>query len=171
MAERGGGPRDDHLDGVSYRGLPVRDSLLVLATALGLASDAIESASPDSAGHLLHRAYAVLREVAVRYAGDPEVWYELAELAHHNGPSLGVTWDEEGAALGRAIALDPGFLPSYFHAPEWALRRGDLALARRYARAFIALDPSGVHQDPEAVGTRLAATLLDPARAASPEIA
>jgi hypothetical protein len=70
-------------------------------------------------------------------------------------------------AFDRAIALDPGFAPAYEHTVNLAIRLNRPDLARKYADAYLRLDPTDVN----APGIRLAALMLDPARSDAPETA
>ena len=69
-------------------------------------------------------------------------------------------------AFARAIALDPGFAPAYEHVPSLLVRLGRPEEARRNAEMHLALDPTS----PNRSETRLAALLLDPHTAGSPEV-
>ena len=146
-------------------GLSPRDSLLVLASQLS----ELEGVGGDSAIALSRRLYEVLTTLTTRYPDDPECWFELGEYVYHDG-KLALTRRRAMDALRRSIALDPSFGPSYFHAVELALEYDGLDSARRYADAYVALDRTGTHQDPEAVGTRLVAALLRTAPALPPEL-
>jgi serine/threonine-protein kinase len=137
-------------------GLGPRDSLLVRATQL---EDLYNGANGDSALALSGRLYALLTRFTTNYPEDPEGWFELGEFIHHYN-ELAITRRRELEVWQRSIALDPAFGPSYFHAVELALEYDGLDSARRYAEAYVALDPAGTHQDAEAVGTRLVAELL-----------
>ena len=92
-----------------------------------------------NAGQRLH---STLDEAVRRYPDDPEVWYELGEARYHVGFGAGasVTQTQVLDAFDRAVALDSGFAPALVsHTIECALRLQDVARARRYARAFLAL--------------------------------
>ena len=131
-------------------GLAPRDSLFLESRRLD-----------PSTAVLARRAYAVLQSLTNRYPDDPEGWYLLGEFIYHSSGSIGISPRHEYEVWQRAIALDPGFLPSYFHVTEPALVYDGLDAARRYAKAYLALDPTGAQMDAEARGTRLAALLLD----------
>jgi hypothetical protein len=68
-------------------------------------------------------------------------------------------------AFDRAIALDSGFAPAYEHTVTLAIQVNRPDLARRYAAAYLRLDPTDVN----APSMRLAALMLDPERSRSPE--
>ena len=70
-------------------------------------------------------------------------------------------------AFDRAIALDPGFAPAYEHTVNLAIRLNRPDLARKYADAYLRLDPTDVN----APSIRLAALMLDPDRSHAPETA
>ena len=70
------------------------------------------------------------------------------------------------AAYDRAIALDSGFAPAYVGPIALAAYLDGAASARRYVRAYLALDPSGPHSLP----IRLADELLNSARASSIDV-
>ncbi len=137
-------------------GLSPRDSLLLLAFQLGELSDGSDS---DSNAALARREFRLLTAMTTRYADDPEVWYELGELMHH-AVGLLVSRRSELEVWQRSIALDPAFGPSYYHAVELSLEFFGLDSARRYANAYVALDPTNASRDAEADGTRLVAELL-----------
>jgi eukaryotic-like serine/threonine-protein kinase len=110
-----------------------RDSLLFLSESLlGVVDGASD---PDTLVAALLGAKAVLEVGALRYANDPEIWYELGELRYHFPAPAGAAPDSALDAFDRAIALDPGFSPSYDHAVDLALRLGDRTRAWRYADA------------------------------------
>ncbi|TLY76333.1 MAG: hypothetical protein E6K43_02770 [Gammaproteobacteria bacterium] len=88
------------------------------------------------------RLYRTLEEATRRYPEDPELWYELGEARYHFGfgPGASVTQQQIREAMDRAIALDSGFAPAIVsHTIECALRSQDVAAARRYTRAYLAL--------------------------------
>ncbi len=86
---------------------------------------------------------------------------------YHSEPPLGGTPAQALEAFDHAIALDPGFAPAYEHTVELAIRLNRPDLARKYAAAYLRLDPTDVN----APATRLAALLLDPERSHAPEAA
>jgi serine/threonine-protein kinase len=139
------------------RGLPPRDSLLVVADSIAAALNV----RTDWA--LARRLFATVDAAASRHPDDPEVWYAVGEarLHHGYGRLTGVT--EQGAldAFDRSIALDSSFAPAYVHAVELALRLDGAAAAARRSRPYLALGPSDEH----AAAIRLVDRLIDPARA------
>ncbi|HMH55489.1 MAG TPA: BTAD domain-containing putative transcriptional regulator, partial [Gemmatimonadales bacterium] len=147
------------------RGLPPRDSLLVAADSFWIAAD--EATEPADLIRYRYRRVSTFEEAARRYPGDPEVWYELGDARLHNNPPLGGIPAPALEAFDHAIALDPGFAPAYEHTVTLALRLSRPDLARKYAAAYLRLDPTDVN----APGIRLAALLLDPARSHAPATA
>ncbi|HZN97899.1 MAG TPA: serine/threonine-protein kinase, partial [Gemmatimonadales bacterium] len=92
------------------RGLPARDSLLIMMDSLlwgGLGWD-------DTA-YFSHRrrAFVALDQLARLNPNDPEVWNEIGEVRHHWGTPAEFTGEEILAALERAIQLDPEYGPAY----------------------------------------------------------
>jgi DNA-binding SARP family transcriptional activator len=142
------------------RGLPARDSLLIMMDSLlwgGLGWD-------DTA-YFSHRrrAFAALDQLARLNPNDPEVWHEIGEVRHHWGTPAEFTGEEKLAALERAIQLDPEYGPAYEHTVVFAIRLGRLELARQYAEAYLDFVPTDISSQQN----RLDALLLDPALAAS----
>jgi serine/threonine-protein kinase len=134
------------------RGLPPRDSMMLMAESLGAAVD--EGFGPRYWGDY-RRLYATVSEATRRYPADPEVWYEAAEVQYHYPffSSTGAMLD----AFDRAIALDSLFAPAYIHPIELALQQGDRARARRYIDAYLRQRPRDIYAD----GVRLTRLLLD----------
>jgi serine/threonine-protein kinase len=146
-------------------GLAPRDSLLVVADSLTAVLS--QRTSELSDWPTFRRLFATVNEAARRYPADPEVWFAVGEAGEHfgYGTVADVTDEQVLAAFDRAIALDSGFAPAYIHAVELAFQLRGRDAGRRYARAYLALDPT----DKEAEGIRLVELLTDPARAGSPE--
>ena len=132
-------------------GLSPRDSLILTADSL----DDLGHQSPIAKNRF--RAMAVLEEAARRYPSDPEIWYILGEYRYHDSPPLGGIPGPALQAFERAIALDPGFAPAYEHVVQLSMQLGRPDLAKRYARAYTALDLSDVN----APSLRLVALALD----------
>jgi hypothetical protein len=88
------------------------------------------------------------------------MWYEVGDARFHEAPPLGGIPGPALEAFDRAIALDPGFAPAYEHTVQLALRLNRPDLARKYAAAYLRLDPTDVN----APAIRLAALMLDPVR-------
>jgi eukaryotic-like serine/threonine-protein kinase len=147
------------------RGLPPRDSLLIAADSFDIAAD--EATDPADLIRFRYRRRSTFEEAARRYPDDPEVWYELGDARFHDNPPMGGVPGPALEAFDHAIALDPGFAPAYEHTVTLALRLNRPELARKYAAAYLRLDPTEVN----APGIRLAALMLDPARSHAAETA
>jgi len=132
--------------GAHNRGLPPRDSLLLLGDSL---MAALLEAGPLALGAdaawwpRLRRAVAVGEELVRRYPDDPEAWFTLGEIRLHLAPFLGVGTRQVLEAFDRTIALDSAFGPAYIHPAGIALRDGPEA-AERYLRPYLALETSDV---------------------------
>ena len=152
--------------GASNHGLGPRDSLLVSADSLRSSLVAFDA----DAGFLprARRLFSTLEKAAKRYPNDPEVWFALGDARYHYGfgPGLGVVDREMLGNFDLAISLDSAFAPAYLHAVELAFTLDDVPAAQRYARAYLALDPT----DDEANGIQLAAALAELAQARSPRV-
>ena len=147
------------------RGLSPRDSLLLAADSFDVAeADATNTADLI---RFSYRARAIMEEAVGRYPGDPEMWLEVGEERFHANLPLGSLPGPALEAFDRAIALDPGFAPGYGHTVELAIRLNQPDLARKYADAYLRLDPTDVNEP----SIRLAALLLDPERSRSFETA
>ena len=143
------------------RGLPARDSLLIMMDSLlwgGLGWNDTAYFSNR------RRAFVALDQLARLNPNDPEVWNEIGEVRHHWGSPAEFTGEEILAALERAIQLDPEYGPAYEHTVAFAIGLGRLGLARQYAEAYLDFVPSSQQH-------RLDALLLDPALAASSQTA
>jgi hypothetical protein len=137
-------------------GLAPRESLLVTADSLYTAAF---SANSDSLYYaLVERLFSTTSEATRRYPNDPEAWYTLGEVRHHMGEPFGVTGHQVLEAFDRSIALDSAFALAYIHNVDLALELGGPELARRYVRAYSALNPSDIH----AVGITAVEKMLDP---------
>ncbi len=145
--------------------LPPKDSLLIAADSLNIA--ARDATDPADLIRFSFGNLSTLEEAARRYPGDPEVWYELGDARHHQDRPLGGVPGPALDAFDRAIALDPGFAPAYEHTVSLAIRLNRPDLARKYAEAYLRLDPTDVN----ASSIRLAALMLDPNRSDAPETA
>jgi serine/threonine-protein kinase len=143
------------------RGLAPRDSLLVAVDSLFASLSQRDERPTDWAA--LRRLFATADDAARRYPRDPEVWFRVGEIRQHlgYGRAVDVTDEDVFAAFERAIALDPGFAPSYTHAVELAFQLRGRDAGRRYAAAYLALEPAGATAD----AVRLIARVTDPARA------
>jgi serine/threonine-protein kinase len=147
------------------RGVSLRDSLLLAADSFDVAEE--DATSPEDLIHFSYRARAIMEEAIHRYPGDPEMWLELGEERFHAALPVGRIPGPALEAFDRAIALDPGFAPAYAHTVELAVRLNRADLARKYADAYLRLNPTDVNEP----SIRLAALLLDPERSRSPETA
>jgi eukaryotic-like serine/threonine-protein kinase len=147
------------------RGLSPRDSMLIAADSFGIAAG--EATDPADLIRFSYRALSTLEEAARRYPGDPEVWYEVGEARFHNHLPLGGVPASALEAFDHSIALDSGFAPAYEHTVHLAIRLNRSDLARKYADAYLRLDPTDVN----APSIRLAALMLDPERSHTPETA
>jgi eukaryotic-like serine/threonine-protein kinase len=136
------------------RGLPPRESLLVVADSLEAAI--LRAPSNGVLFGTFHRMLATWEEAARRYPQDPEAWYGLGEIRFHQGPDLGVNLRQQLDAFEHAIAIDSGFLLSDPHAVSLGIRAGGAALGRRYAALYIARHP----RSPNAVGIRAVTEFL-----------
>jgi serine/threonine-protein kinase len=134
------------------RGLSPRDSLV-------LAADAIDDLNHPSVNLTdRFRAVAVLEEAARRFPQDPEIWYTLGEYRYHDPPPINTGPGSALQDFRRAIALDPGFSPSYEHVVQLCMLLGRPELARRYATAYAGLDSTRANDQ----SLRLVALVLDP---------
>jgi eukaryotic-like serine/threonine-protein kinase len=131
------------------RGLPERESLLVVADSLD-ASLYEDTTSNAVFFGTAHRLLATWEEAVRRYPDDPEAWQGLAEARVHLGPEFGVTLRQQLDAFDHAIAIDSGFLLSEPHAVSLGIRMGGATLGRRYATVYLARDP----HSPYATGIR-----------------
>src|SRR2546423_558656 len=152
--------------GALNHGLAPRESLLIVADSLRGATYAY-SRDPAYWRHA-HRLIATLNEATRRYAQDAEAWYRLADARFHFalGPRLGVSEAEILRTFDRALMLDSAFEPAYIHPVELGLGSADQQSGLRYARAYLALNPSDV----SATGTQLAVRMLDPAQRELPQV-
>jgi len=141
------------------RGLPPRDSMLVVAESLTAALD--EGPAQPGYWPLYRRLYATTAEATRRYPRDPEVWYEFGDVRYHH--PVFTSLQELRDAFDRSIALDSAFAPAYLHPIELAPRLGDPDGARRYLDLYLALGSKDIFVD----GMRLTRRLLDPRQAHS----
>lgn len=148
-------------------GLAPRDSLLVTADSLFAALAARESELSD--WPLVRRLFSTLDAATQRYPTDPEVWYAKGEAGYHlgYGSVVDVTDENVFQSFEKAIALDSGFAPAYIHGIELAFRLRGRLEGRRYAKAYLALNPTDHHAE----GIRLLERLTDPAMRNDPAIA
>jgi len=146
------------------RGLAPRDSLLIVADSL---FEALRGFTEDTAWwSQSRRLLATLEKATERYPDDPEVWFQVGEARTHFGYWQGITRAQALAAFDHAITLDSGFAPAYIHPIRLAGDLYGLPAARRYAAAYLALNPSDI----EAAGIRLAWRLMALTRPGSPAV-
>ena len=141
------------------RGLPPRDSLLVLSDSLlaGLLQAGPMGFRADTSwGPTLRRLFRTLEQATARYPDDPEMWYMLGEAQNHFGAFAGRSYEQQLQAFDRSIALDSAYAPSYLHPIEISAVNGAEAV-RKYLRPYLALRP----QDSYADGVRLTGRILD----------
>ena len=141
------------------RGLPPRDSMLIVAESLTAALEGGEGDPRYWAQY--RRLYATTAEAARRYPHDPEVWYEYGDVRYHH--SAFSSLQELRDAFDSSIELDSAFAPAFIHPVELALQLGDPAGARRYLDRYLALRPRDIYAD----AMRLMRRLLDPRQARS----
>lgn len=141
------------------RGLPPRDSMLIVAESLTAALVGGEGDPLYWAQY--RRLYATTTEAARRFRHDPEVWYEFGDVRYHHRAFSSLT--EMRESFDAAIELDSAYAPAYIHPVELALQLGDPAGARRYLDRYLALQPRDVYAD----AMRLMRRLLDPRQARS----
>jgi Flp pilus assembly protein TadD len=75
------------------------------------------------------QAVAAAESAARNYPDDPEAWELLGEAYYHQGDQALVSPEQTLRPFMRAIELDPGFSPTYFHPIEIAAAFEDSALA------------------------------------------
>jgi DNA-binding SARP family transcriptional activator len=150
---------------VLNRGLSAKDSMQIAADSFDIAAN--DATDPADLIRFSYQWFSTLEEAAHRYPEDPEVVYRFGDALYHSDPPLGGTPAQALEVFDHAISLDPGFAPPYEHTVELAIRLHRPDLARKYAAAYLRLDPT----DANAPATRLAALLLDSERSHTPEVA
>jgi DNA-binding SARP family transcriptional activator len=150
---------------VLNHGLSPKDSMQIAADSFDIA--ATDATDPADLIRFRYRWFSTLEDAVHRYPEDPEVWYRLGDARFHSEPPLGSPPAQALEAFDRAIALDSGFAPAYEHTVPLAIRLNRPDLARKYAAAYLRLDPTDV----TAPSMRLAALMLDPDRSHAPETA
>src|SRR5690242_710153 len=125
-------------------GLTTRDSLLLAVDSLEVG---LWRPIDRVRWSLSYRLFNLLARATSEYPRDAEFWYELgvARLFYEVHPHA--TYDQALDAFDHAIALDSAFAPAYLLPIEIAFDLADSARAMRYARAYVALDPSGSDAD------------------------
>jgi tetratricopeptide (TPR) repeat protein len=109
------------------RGLPERDSLLILGNKL-----------IDVDGDLA--AIPLFERLTDRYPNDMETWYGLGEAYVHLGAQAGHARPRPMEFLQRASSLDSTFAPVLIHLVEIAHSQGDSVRARALTARYLALD-------------------------------
>jgi eukaryotic-like serine/threonine-protein kinase len=150
---------------VLNHGLSPKDSMQIAADSFDIAAS--DATDPADLIRFSYRWYSTLEDAAHRYPEDPEVWYRLGDARFHSEPPFGKPPAQTLEAFDRAIALDSGFAPAYEHTVTLAIRLNRPDLARKYAAAYLRLDPTDVY----APSIRLVALMLDPERSQAPEAA
>jgi serine/threonine-protein kinase len=152
------------------RGLAPRERILAtvdsLKAATYFAALQVEREETSLAGKLL----ATLQDAVRQYPRDPELHFLLALARYDYEPAAYPREPDERAileAFDRAIALDSTFAPAYVTPISLAAYLYGADSARRYIRAYLALEPSG----PNAQVIRLTELLLDPRRARDLDVA
>ncbi|MEO8620547.1 MAG: serine/threonine-protein kinase, partial [bacterium] len=116
------------------------------------------------------RLISTLGDGLLRYPNDPELWLLLAEARTQYDTDLEEGEHDDSAILDlydHAIALDSGFAPAYVKPIALAAYIGGSVSARRYIRAYLAIEPTG----PQSHLIRLEDVLLDPSRSAAVDVA
>jgi eukaryotic-like serine/threonine-protein kinase len=128
--------------GALNHGLSPRDSLLLRADSLTAAENLTDDALIS--WKVIRQLFETLTAAATRYPEDPEVWFALGEARYHlgAGPVVSVGYGSALEAFDRAIALDSGFAPAYLHPVELGFTLDGRELGLRYARAYLALQPT-----------------------------
>jgi serine/threonine-protein kinase len=124
------------------RGLPSRDSLLIVADSVRASLNLFETDTAYFAS--VRRVFAILRAARATFPNDPEISFALGDAYFHYGSGPGLTVDEDTtlAAFDRTIQLDSGFTPAYVHALELRLARDGQDSGLLYAQRYLALQPS-----------------------------
>jgi serine/threonine-protein kinase len=157
------------------QGLGPREQLLATIDSLSAETyfawrQALRDGDYEYEQQLLQRLCDALVEAMRRYPNDAELAFLHAEArAEYDRDVVDGEVDDRAtlARYDRAIALDSGFAPAYVRPIALAAYLDGAASARRYIRAYLALDPSG----PRSQVIRLANDLLDPVRAPTMDIA
>ena len=123
----------------------------------------------DKQSTIIGRLIAAIGDGLLRYRHDPELSFLLAQVRsrYDRDSQEGEADDREILGLyDHAIAMDSSFAPAYITPISLAAYLDGPESARRYARAYLAIEPSGAHSQT----IRLADVLLDPARSLSVDI-
>jgi serine/threonine-protein kinase len=146
------------------RGLPPRESLLVVAESLttALLNNSLDTTwRADQA-----RLFITLQEATRRYPQDPEVWYELGDARLHVRQIGRTSLEQVLAPFDRAIAADSSFAMSYIHPVEVAIQLGRPEQAQRYIAGFL----RHLGSDKHAEEFRLVGRLLSSSPALRPDL-
>ncbi|MEQ1690288.1 MAG: serine/threonine-protein kinase [Gemmatimonas sp.] len=123
--------------GARNRHLAPRDSLLIVADSLGAACG-FRGMYDAPCQNRVQQMFIALETAARRYPDDPDVFEQLGEARTHYGALVGESSERAYSAFARAITLDSGYAPAYFHATQLAigLTGGDSAsrIVARYLR-------------------------------------
>jgi serine/threonine-protein kinase len=157
------------------KGLGPREHLLATADSLFGAGyfawrRALQNGKYGEEDAIAHRLLAVLGDALERFPNDAEVTFLYAEARMRYEHNVVLGEIDERSILehyAHAIELDSSFAPAYLTPIRLASYLDGPQDARRYARAYLSLSPSGPRSD----FIRLADVLLDPSRAASLNIA
>ncbi len=109
------------------RGLPERDSLLILANKLMYADEDLA-------------AIPLFERLTLRYPDDLEAWYGLGEAYVHLGAQAGHPRTRAIEPLQHAFTLDSTFAPALIHLVEIAHAEDDSTRAREWTAEYLALN-------------------------------
>jgi len=126
-------------------GLAPRDSALLVLDSLRAALFGAQGPAYWSLGRRLDETLLGLLDK--RFGDDAQVWYRVAEAGWYWSLAAGLTQEDLLEAYDTVIALDPGFAPAYPRAIELALLERGPEAARRYAAAYLKLNPRGRDAD------------------------
>jgi serine/threonine-protein kinase len=118
---------------------------------------------------IVGRLIAAIGDGLLRYRHDPELSFLLAEARSRYDRDVVEGEIDDREVLGlydHAIGMDSSFAPAYITPISLAAYLDGAESARRYIRAYLALEPSGSHSQI----IRLADALLDPARGLSIDV-
>jgi tetratricopeptide (TPR) repeat protein len=145
--QEGMGPRLE----AALENLPSRDRILA-RLRLAIRGDSLKSAAPAE-------------EAVVRYPDDAEAWFMLGEVRHHEPFVAGGGHGPAREAFEKALELDPGFVPYFYHAAEYALGAGDVERAEELIAAIEEAAPEDPRIEDYRQGVFLLTEDLDSARA------
>ena len=128
-----------------------------------------DARSFDKESVIIGRLIAAIGDGLVRYRHDPELSFLLAKARSRYDRDVLEGEDDDREILGlydHAIAMDSSFAPAYITPISLAAYLDGPESARRYSRAYLALEPSGARSEV----IHLADDLLDPIRSLSIDI-